>query len=106
MPETESVTPEQATTEDRVLSLVGRLLSADPTLAPIGAAVLAAVHLGLCADSRTFSRAFGIAHALVLREVSDLAETRSLLAIVGRDARTQRTSVTLTEASQALIARA
>lgn len=63
-------------TEERLLDLVGRLCAADPALSAVGAAILVALHLGIASDSRTFSRLFGIEHALVLREVTELSRAR------------------------------
>ncbi|WP_245445419.1 hypothetical protein RMS29_006800 [Agrobacterium rosae] len=60
-----------------------------------GAALVAAVHLGIGTDSRSLSNKLGIAHALVLREINALSGR--MLTIVKRDARTQRTWVELTD---------
>ncbi|SCX28325.1 hypothetical protein [Agrobacterium rosae] len=60
-----------------------------------GAALVAAVHLGIGTDSRSLSNRLGIAHALVLREINALSGR--MLTIVKRDARTQRTWVELTD---------
>ena len=89
--------------EERFLALVDELREATPTLTPIGAGVLVAVRLGI-GDSRTFSRVLGIEHALVLREVTELAET-GLLAITDRKQRSQKASFALTEISATLLAR-
>jgi hypothetical protein len=60
-----------------------------------GAALVAAIHLGIGADSRSLSKTLGIAHALVLREITALSGR--FITVVKRDARTQRTWVELTE---------
>lgn len=90
--------------EERFLALVDELRAATPTLTPIGAGVLVALRLGACDDSRAFSRLFGIEHALVLREVTELAET-GLLTIKDRKQRSQKASFALSEISAALLAR-
>lgn len=65
-----------------------------------GAALIAAVHLGIGNDSRSLSNKLGIAHALVLREINGLSGR--MLTIVKRDMRTQRTWVDLTDAASSL----
>lgn len=65
-----------------------------------GAALVAAIHLGIASDSRSLSNKLGIAHAIVLRAINALSG--SLLTVVRRDARTQRTFVTLTDEAEAL----
>ncbi|UHS56632.1 hypothetical protein [Agrobacterium vaccinii] len=65
-----------------------------------GAALVAAVHLGIGNDSRSLSNKLGIAHALVLREINALSGR--MLTIVKRDARTQRTWVDLTDEASSL----
>lgn len=87
------------------MALVSDICAADPKLTPVGAGLLAALHLGVCSDSRSFSRILGIAHALVLREVTDLAN-RSLLSVTSRNERTQRTALALTEDGQRILATA
>jgi hypothetical protein len=81
--------------DERFMALVSDICAADPSLTPVGAGLLAALHLGVCSDSRSFSRILGIAHALVLREVTDLSG-RGLLSITSRNERTQRTAFALT----------
>lgn len=73
------------------LSLIEQKQVGDFRLTPIQAAILAALELGIACDSRTFSRLLGIAHALVLREVTALAQRGDALRIVKRDERTLRT---------------
>ncbi|KQR35206.1 hypothetical protein ASF91_01715 [Rhizobium sp. Leaf155] len=88
-------------TATRFMAAVDELLQIAPAgLQPTGAALIVAVHIGLGSDSRSLSNKLGIAHALVLREISALSGT--LLHIVRREARTQRTSVELTERAKAL----
>ena len=59
-----------------------------------GAALIAAVHLGVGTDSRSLSNKLGLEHALVLREINTLSGR--FLTIGKRDPRTQRTWVELT----------
>ncbi|WP_083567480.1 hypothetical protein [Hyphomicrobium sp. CS1GBMeth3] len=100
-----SNTAEREISEEQFLDLAAKVASVVDSLTPVGAGVLAALQLGICNDSRTFSRIFGIAHALVLREVTELAGERGLLAIVGRNARSQRTAFSLTDTSRDLVSR-
>lgn len=87
------------------MALVSDICAADPKLTPVGAGLLAALHLGVCSDSRSFSRILGIAHALVLREVTDLSGRR-LLSVTSRNERTQRAALALTEDGQRILATA
>ncbi|TBN08415.1 hypothetical protein EYC79_23115 [Agrobacterium cavarae] len=88
-------------TATRFMAAVDELLQVAPAgLQPTGAALIVAVHIGLGSDSRSLSNKLGIAHALVLREISALSGT--LLHIVRREDRTQRTFVELTEKAKAL----
>jgi hypothetical protein len=91
--------------EEVFLDRVAWLCSAGEGLSPVGAGLLVALHLGICNDSRTFARLFGIAHALVLREVTELDEGHGFLHVVDRNARTQRTVITLTDTAAALLQR-
>ncbi|MCC7254016.1 hypothetical protein [Hyphomicrobium sp.] len=100
-----NTTAEGVISEELFLDRVAALCAVAGFLAPLGASLLLAVHLDICSDSRTFSRLFGIAHALVLREVTELAGNRGLLSIVGRNPRSQRTEFALTEVSKALLLR-
>jgi hypothetical protein len=93
-------------TEDQVLARVAELCAADPALSEIGAALLVALDLGIARDTRTFSRVFGIAHALVLREVSLMSgDDGAFLEVLARNERTQRTELALTEKGHALLLR-
>jgi len=58
-------------------------------LTPLAAAILLASHEGAAADSRSFARIFGVAHALVLRECTAMLGA-GLLREVNRDERNQR----------------
>jgi hypothetical protein len=77
---------------DHFLACVARLQAEAPHLTAIQAGLLAAIHLGIARDSRTFARKLGLAHALVLRELNAVAEPGGLLRIEQRDARTMRTT--------------
>ena len=86
----------------RFIAVVDELRRIAPSgLQPTSAAIIAAIHLGIGNDSRSLSNTLGIAHALVLREISALSGT--LLQIVRRDARTQRTFVDVTDKAKALV---
>lgn len=85
----------------RFLAVVEQIGETAPVaLDATGAALIAAIHLGIGNDSRSLSNKLGIAHALVLREINALSGT--MLTIVKRDARTQRTWVELTQEAERL----
>jgi hypothetical protein len=86
------------------LALVEAVRSQDATLSPLGAGIITAISQGIADDSRTFARLFGIAHALVLREVNLLCGPQAPIEIVRRDARTQRTHLKLTVKGNTLMA--
>ncbi|AHB47900.1 hypothetical protein W911_05130 [Hyphomicrobium nitrativorans NL23] len=92
--------------EERFLGHVAEVCTAEPSLTPMGASILLALHFGICHDSRTFSRLFEISHALVLREVTTLAEERNFVTVLDRNPRTQRTSFALTGIALFLLTRA
>lgn len=73
------------------LAVTDSLVALQPGLSLLEAGILAAIHLDLAADSRSFSRIFGVEHALVLRGVETLAAEAGLIAVTARDKRTQRT---------------
>lgn len=89
---------------DIFLAEVEAIVARDAALTPLHAAVLAALHKRIAADTRTFAKIFGVAHALVLRAVSDLSDGLRLVEETGRDARTQRARLALTEAGRRLTA--
>lgn len=93
-------------TEEEFLKAVSALTTEDPRLSALAGAILAALHFGIAKDSRTFSRKFDIAHALVLREVSALSDDLDYLIVTGRNPRTQRTEFAPAEKAQQLLARA
>lgn len=74
---------------ERFVALVARLQADDPLLTPIQAGLVVAAGLGIAGDSRAFARLLGLAHALVLRELSVLV-VRNLLYVTKRDGRTMR----------------
>lgn len=83
---------------ERFMELVARLERHDPLLTPIQAGLVVAAGLGIAGDSRSFARLFGLAHALVLRELTALAD-RDLLHIIKRDGRTMRSHFVLGDAA-------
>jgi hypothetical protein len=95
----------EALSEEQFLALVGEVVRAEPALAPLAAAVLVALHLGVAADSRDFARNLGVEHALALRELTSLA-ARDLIAIGRRNARTQRTAYAMTATGRQVLIRA
>lgn len=74
---------------ERFMALVTSLQADDPLLTPIEAGLVVAAGLGIAGDSRAFARLLGLAHALVLRELTALV-ARNLLRVTKRDARTTR----------------
>ena len=85
------------------MALVERLVAASDSLSPFGAGIIAALTLGVAADSRTFARVLRIEHALVLREVNLLGADGGYLQITQRDPRTQRSRYELSPAGQQLV---
>ncbi|WP_343314690.1 hypothetical protein AAIB41_06820 [Brucella sp. BE17] len=83
--------------------LVERIVSASENLSPLGAGILAALVLDIAADSRTFARVFGIAHAIALREISLLSVEGGFIAITRRDLRTQRSHYELAAVGRYLL---
>lgn len=74
-----------------------------PELSLLESGILAGLHLGLAADSRSFARVFGVEHALVLRAVETLAG-ETLVSVTARDARTQRTRYAASEVGRSVLA--
>jgi hypothetical protein len=93
-----SASPDEAAFMAEVEAIVARA----PELSLLDAALIAALDQGIASDSRSFARIFGVAHALVLRAVSDLEDRFGFVHAVERDARTQRTRLALTEAGRRL----
>lgn len=91
--------------EEAFLQIVDNVRVQVPGLSPLAASVLAALHLEIFRDSRTFARLFGISHALVLREVTGLSgDAAPLVTIVNRNTRTQRTELALAAAGALIFA--
>lgn len=99
-----SVAARDEVSEDRFMQIVEAICAADSSLTPVGSALLAAHHLGIAKDSRTFSRNLGIAHALVLREISAIVGENGFVLIVGRNERTHRIEFALTDKGRQLAA--
>jgi len=96
------VTAALAEDETAFMAAVEAVAEAAPGLTPLHAGLVTALGAGVAADSRSFAKVFGLAHALVLRAVADLADDLGLVAVAARDARTQRTKLTLTDAGRML----
>lgn len=71
-------------------------------LTATGAAILLAIHLEIATDSRSIANRLGLAHALVLREITALSPR--FLRVARRDPRTQRSFLEATAEGQALAA--
>ena len=76
------------------------------TLDAMSAGVLAARHLGLVNDTRTFARELGLAHALVIRSVTMLSSELGLVAVDRQNERSQRVRYRLTARGRAMAERA
>ncbi len=61
--------------EAEYMRLVEALKAEAGRLSGLGAGIVAGLALDIASDSRTFARVFGLAHALVLRELTALAQT-------------------------------
>ncbi len=59
---------------DRFLNLVSAAQELDTKLTAIQAGILVAARVQIASDSRSFARALGIEHAIVLRELNQLLE--------------------------------
>lgn len=81
--------------EAAFLALTARIGAAPPSLSSLAAGLLAAAQLGLVKDSRSFAQGFDVAHALVLRALTELSAA-GLIEVTRRDARSQRTTFALT----------
>ncbi|WP_156111722.1 hypothetical protein [Thalassospira australica] len=84
---TDDLSPDAST----FLHLVDRLMVIHPELTAVQAGIIVAADQNIARDSRTFSRHFGMAHAIVLRELNALLQSTDLLTLTQRDARTLRT---------------
>lgn len=98
-----SAIPVQDLSESEFLASVENLCTEVPWLSAIGASILLALEFEIASDTRTFARVFGIAHALVLRELNALADDHGAVTILECDARTQRTSYELTGIARPLV---
>jgi hypothetical protein len=76
--------------------------AASSEISPLAAGIVVAIDMGI-ADSRAFSRALGVEHALVLREIAQLAGADGLIRVTGRQPKTLRTSLALSERGEALL---
>jgi len=74
-----------------MMDLVDALVDRHPQeLSRLGAGLMSAAHLEIAHDSRSFARTFGLAHALVLRECTLLAQDHHLIEVESRSDRSQR----------------
>lgn len=89
--------------EAEYMAFVDALMTASRSLTGLGAGIVAAAALEIASDSRTFSRLLGVAHALVLREISVLGQDHGYIKIRQRDPRTQRTRYELSAVGQRLV---
>jgi hypothetical protein len=89
-------------TEAEFLARVDAIRAQSPGLSSLAAGIVVSVSMGIAIDSRTFAKLFGIAHALVLREINQLGGPEAPIEITRRDGRTQRTHLQLTIKGEAL----
>ena len=92
-------------TEVEFIGTVEELQTRRPDLSRLEAGLLAAPHLGLSPDTRSFARIFDVAHAHVLRALSRLDEA-GRVAGTERDPRTQRTHFAPTDEARTLFRQA
>ncbi|MFC0245439.1 hypothetical protein ACFOLL_01085 [Falsochrobactrum ovis] len=81
--------------EAEFLAFVDRIEKGSDRISRLGAGIIAALQLGIASDSRSFARLLGVAHALVLREVSILGQDEGFIIIERRETRTQRVHYSL-----------
>ncbi|MEN3209052.1 hypothetical protein [Methylorubrum populi] len=93
---------EPAADAETFLAATDTIAALRPDLSLLEAGLLAGLHLGLAADSRSFARIFGVEHALVLRAVEGLTGA-TLLTVTARDGRTQRTRYAASAAGSAML---
>ena len=93
---------EPAADAETFLAETDTIAALRPDLSLLEAGLLAGLHLGLAADSRSFARIFGVEHALVLRAVEGLTGA-TLLTVTARDGRTQRTRYAASAAGSAML---
>lgn len=84
------------------LAAVEKLQQSSPALTATGAAILLAIHQDIATDSRSIANRLGLAHALVLREITSLSPR--FLRVTKRDARTQRSFLEASAEGRALAA--
>jgi hypothetical protein len=85
----------EAPDSDVFMSRVDALLKRDALqISSLGAGIVVAIDMGI-ADSRSFSRALGVEHALVLREITNLSGPDGLVIVTGRQEKTLRSSLAL-----------
>ncbi len=82
---------------DDLARLIAKARGTDPRLSTIQACLIVAFNHSIANDSRTFARLFEVPHAVVLRELVDLAEAHGRLLVTRRDSRTMRTYYTVVE---------
>ena len=92
--------------ETRFMAEVEAVERGGPGLSMLHAGLLVALREGVAADTRSFAKVFGIAHALVLRAANELSDEHALVEETGRDSRTQRARLALTAAGRRLFERA
>ncbi len=93
----------EAPDSDLFMSRVEALLSANSLqISPLAAGIIVAIEMGI-ADSRSFARLLGVEHALVLREIANLAGPDGVIVVTGRHAKTLRTSMALSARGEQLL---
>ncbi|MFD6320254.1 hypothetical protein [Methylorubrum thiocyanatum] len=102
MSDNEGRASEPAADAETFLAATDTIAALRPDLSLLEAGILAGLHLGLAADSRSFARIFGVEHALVLRAVEGLTGA-TLLTVTARDGRTQRTRYAASAAGSAML---
>jgi len=85
------------------LAAVDRLEAGSHRISRLGAGIIVALQLGIARDSRSFARLLGVAHALVLREVTELGQDGGFITIERREARTLRVHYSLSANGRKLL---
>lgn len=89
--------------EAEFLAFVDSIKEGSDRISRLGAGIIAALQLGIASDSRSFVRLLGVAHALVLREVSILGQDEGFITIERRETRTQRVHYSLSSKGRKLL---
>lgn len=89
---------------DELFQRVNLLLNRDITgLTPLGGVIVMAIAYGIAQDSRALSIKLDVAHALVLRECTNLEVELGWVKVVDKNDKSQLRSVVLTSECEAIL---